>query len=58
MPGIVTDQSSFDERNRKKCAAKATSLERKMSEFVIDPFIQAFHHKHLRSNRFKQANPS
>jgi hypothetical protein len=58
MPGIVTDQSSFDKRIRKKCAAKATSPERNMSDFVIDPFIQVLHNKHMRSNRFKHANSS
>lgn len=49
MRGTISDQNSFEKRNRKKRAAKATTHERNMPELVIDHFIEAFNNKHLRS---------
>ncbi|XP_047074882.1 uncharacterized protein LOC124684655 [Lolium rigidum] len=56
MRGTISDQNSFEKRNRKKRAAKATTHERNMLEFVIDHFIEAFNNKHLKINRFNKPN--
>jgi hypothetical protein len=58
FPPTETDHSSFDKRNRKKRAAKATSPEKVMLDIIIDSYILSFHNDHLTRNRFKKANPS
>ncbi|KAM0879114.1 hypothetical protein ACQ4PT_034441 [Festuca glaucescens] len=56
MPGSISDKNSFEKRNRRKRAEKATTPERIMPELLIDGFIEDFHNQHLRKNRFKQSN--
>jgi hypothetical protein len=56
VPASISNPNSFEKRNRKKRAAKATTHERNMPELVIDHFIEAFNNKHLRVNRFKKPN--
>jgi hypothetical protein len=56
MPGSIADQNSFEKKNRKKRAAIPTTPEKKMTEFIIDGFIEEFYNTHLRKNRFKQPN--
>jgi hypothetical protein len=55
VPASISNPNSFEKRNRKKRAAKATTPDRNMSEFIIDGYIEDFHNDHLKKNRFKQA---
>jgi hypothetical protein len=56
VAGPSSGQSSFDNKNRKKRAAKNLSLELEMPELEMDPFIEAFYSKFMRKRKFKVEN--
>jgi hypothetical protein len=55
LPGSC-DKNSFEKRNRKKRAAKATTPEKIMPKLILDEYIENFHIQHLRKNKFKQSD--